>query len=380
MRWMIAAAVLWVSPLEAQTTVPTWQLIEDLRIGSVDGDDALSRVSSLTINADGTKLYVAQQLEHSIRVFDARSGVPLQKIGRQGEGPGEFRHLTMIGWTADTLYATDFLLQRLSLFSETGEHFQTERVHPPLLAESRRGSYPIGLTADGNVISHSQLPSAMIADGRLTSSPWALVSRDGKVIRNLATLDLRETSGAAPAGTWTVHFRHPMSNRTYLALHPRGTSMAVVRQPAGKDSPGNYEVLRLRPDGSTIYAKNYAYTPRALSAEVSDSLYDELARDMSSWLPPARAAAAAKKYLIVPATYPPVSSVVLGRDDSVWLRKEDVGGAPVRWLVLDPQGSIRATVNAPAGLKIHYADESTVWGVVHDALDTPFVVRFRLQR
>ena len=53
---------------------------------------------------------------------------------------------------ADSLYATDFLLSRYSLFSSTGAHYRTQQVAPIIDSVAGAGSHPIALTADGNAV------------------------------------------------------------------------------------------------------------------------------------------------------------------------------------------------------------------------------------
>ena len=381
MRYLITATFFLYSPLAGQQgRLPAWQLVEDLRIGAVDGPQGLSKVSSLTVSSDGSTLYVAQQLEHVIRVFDARSGKPLRTIGRSGEGPGEFRYLSRLGWRADSLYATDFALQRLSLFSPAGEHYWTGRVNPPIQPDNARGSFPIGLTANGSVISQAQLASRSVAEGSVTTSPWTLVARDGAILGTVAMRDLRETTTAVPIGSTVVFTPQPMSRRTFIAIHPDGASIAVVSQPAGRDPPGTFRVTRVGPDGGMIGSREYSYRPQPMPRAYSDSIYDLWAERFEHWLPPGRARDAANKYILLPNSLPPVADVVLSRDNSLWLRSEDAGKPLVTWTLLDPAGSVHATVSAPSVLSIMYVDARAVWGVVHDQFDVPYVVRYRVQR
>jgi hypothetical protein len=380
MRFLIAVMLLGAAPLHAQSNPPIWRLSEELRIGSVDGPRALSRVQSLTVSSDGAALFVAQPLEHTIRVFDAVSGQPVRQIGRHGEGPGEFRMVEYIGWKADTLYATDFLLKRVSLFAANGEHFRTKVINPAVDPATGRGSHPLGMTAEGNVISRSGLTSAMVASGQVAATPWALVNWEGRVIRNIGMLDLRETTGIAKAGTNRFYFSQPLSRRSFLAVHPDGQILVSVQQPAGGDPPGAYEVVGMKADGSRLFARAYRYTPRAVPREAADSLREVLARDLALAVPADLARSAAREYVAVPTHHPPISWVVVGRDNTIWLRGEDVGSGTVGWLVLDSRGGILARVSAPAKLRILYADESAVWGVVHDDLDVPYVVRSLIRR
>ncbi len=68
---------------ESTCDVP-WRLEETLRLGSVDGEDALSPVRALEIGPDG-RIYLLQSWDHHVSVFlpdgsppPARSSIPSQ--------------------------------------------------------------------------------------------------------------------------------------------------------------------------------------------------------------------------------------------------------------------------------------------------------------
>lgn len=336
-------------------------------------------MSSLTLSADRSELFVALEMEHAIRVYDAGTGEQVRTIGRGGEGPGEFRHLYGVGWRADTLFATDWLLQRLSLFSEEGRHHWTGVVGTPVDSQNRRGSFPLGLTANGSVIAQAQTATHTVADGTVTASPWVLLGRDGEYLTQLAVRDLRQTRTAARIGSRTIFTPQPLSIRTFLAQHPDGTSIVVVTQPAGLDPPGTFSVQWIAPDGETMLSRSYDYTARAVPAAYADSVHALWSERFGTYLPAAEAREAAEKYVRIPKVFPALEGVVLGRDNRVWLQCVDTGQGTVYWTVLDAVGSVQATVAGPSGLEIKYADGEAVWGVVHDALDVPFVVRFSIE-
>lgn len=54
--------------------------------------------------------------------------------------------------------------------------------------------------------------------------------------------------------------------------------------------------------------------------------------------------------------------------------------ATASWLVIDPHGQYRAVVRAPSELDLKYVGGDTAWGIVHDDLDVPYVVRMRLRK
>lgn len=386
MRFPFFAPILFLLAAAAEgqsTSVESWRLVEELRIGAVDGPRALSGIEDLTLGPDGAEIYVALPEENTIRVFSASTGEFIRSIGRPGEGPGEFRMLTNIGWAGDSLYATDFALQRFSLFSTLGDHHHTEAVHPPLLPGSRLSSIPRAAVRGGAVVLQERLPVQRLADGSITSSPWARFDRVDSSISIVATRDLRDVRTAVSLEGQRMHttlLQQPLSTRNFLAIHPDGGSLIIVDQPAGRDPPGTYTVTRIRADGERMYSRRIRYRPVPVTREYADSLYAAEALVLAHGMEDGRAMETARKHLIVPETFPPVSGVIHARDDAVWLRRIVGASGAARWLVLDGEGRMKSSVPAPAELRIMFADESQVWGVLHDALDVPYVVKLRIER
>ena len=115
-----------------QQPVPT--LVEDLRIGSVNGTcDAFGQVFSLAVDADG-RIYVADFRANEIRVFSA-DGECLHTFGRSGEGPGEFTMLAGILWRPPgVLWAFDAIKGRFTVFDSLGTVVVTHRMVSPRAA------------------------------------------------------------------------------------------------------------------------------------------------------------------------------------------------------------------------------------------------------
>lgn len=93
---------------------------------------------------------------------------------------------------------------------------------------------------------------------------------------------------------------------------------------------------------------------------------------------PARAEELARESLYLPAYHPPVSQLLLGRDGSMWLKREGHSADSVDWLVLSPQGEVVGTVTTPLTLSIQAAEMERVWGMETDELDVPYLVRYAI--
>lgn len=107
-----------------------------LRLGEASGDPSLTfyGLSDASRSTDG-RLAVVNRGSREIRLFSAR-GRHLRSIGREGDGPGEFRDPVRIEWLAgDSIAVWDQQRDILTIFDAEGEFgrsmiFPTDR--PPL--------------------------------------------------------------------------------------------------------------------------------------------------------------------------------------------------------------------------------------------------------
>ena len=370
--------LLLVASAVAQPSSENWRLVETLRIGSIDGQDALSDVTALTVSPDGTKLYVKQRFRNSISVHDTRTGRHLFEFGRNGEGPGEFRNLGNVGWLSDTLYVTDWQLPRVTLFTAEGEFIRVEVRSFPYLQETQRGTLPIAYTRHGIIAQSFWLGSQEVAEGVVTKSPWVLVGPESRIIRRLAEYDLAGTRISAAVGDRVVLFARPMAERNLIALDGAGESLIAVTQPIADEVPGHFSVERRLLTGELYYRRFYRYEPRAVSESLADSLIERPVRLFSNMMPQARAMRAARAHYPIPAAHPPVSGIAVSHSGTVWLQREQTGAARQQWTVLDQDGNVVGGVVGPQGVTLLLVLEDEVWGTVKGEFDVPYIVRFLL--
>jgi len=115
---------------QAPSVEPT--LAETLRIGSLDGELALSYLQDLVV--EGGEVYLNQPQEGVVRVF-ATNGEPLRTLGRTGQGPGEFRRTTFLGFVDDTLTVLDPGNVRVTRMSSQGVVYRTNRIPTDMAVE-----------------------------------------------------------------------------------------------------------------------------------------------------------------------------------------------------------------------------------------------------
>jgi len=93
---------------------------------AIGGAEWFNRVSGVTVNPEGTRVYAVdtggvQSQEHRVRVFNATNGEHLFDFGKRGNGEGEFNFPKAIDMGPDrNLYIVDSANFRVAVFDEEG--------------------------------------------------------------------------------------------------------------------------------------------------------------------------------------------------------------------------------------------------------------------
>ena len=97
----------------------TFQILEDLVLGSEDGDDAFGRIMDVAVDSHG-RWVVLDQGFCEVKIYDPDE-LTMKTIGRKGEGPGEFSVPTALGLDAkDDIYVAS-QGGRVAVFAPDGE-------------------------------------------------------------------------------------------------------------------------------------------------------------------------------------------------------------------------------------------------------------------
>jgi hypothetical protein len=375
MRPLLAALLAAVAPagVFGQKSVERWILMPELRVGSLDGPIAFANITQVVASADERRLYVRDGREASIRILDAATGAQMGRVGRGGQGPGEFEVLGRIGLKQDTLCAVDPRQARIVFFSSDGDHIRTVG---PLLVKHPAGRFhvvPFAVSVSGDVWSE-RLGSDGILNGSVTSFAIALVSRNGEFRRHVADRDVAGIVAKAAVGNSFLIFEPPLAKRSVRNYAPDGSSLVTVEAAAN----AQFVVTRFGPNGDTLYRRSFGYTPQRVPALVRDTILRQYARGFSRSLSPGQAMAAARNIVPFPDVQPPVSAITVSTSGAVWLRREESGTPDVEWLVLTPSGSVQAAVRVPSDVAIMTVTTAAVWGSRNDRDGVPYLVRYRI--
>jgi hypothetical protein len=377
---ILALTLVGAGHLSAQVAPSPWTLTPELRVGELGGPVDLTEVGRLEVDFDG-RIYVSQPRDGRVLRFDP-DGTPLEPLGRRGDGPGEFRVPTNMGWTGDTLWVLDSGLRRVTFFQD-GRAVRILRVPDAPLEVEAGPTFPVGFPGEGVAVLVAQPPPRRIQDASPSSGVLLRSDQNGREFRELARLHVRDRPLLeTPAGSSIMLAFQPFDDSTLLQAAPDGSTVVLVERRAPERSgEGRFQVVKFRSDGGVVYRRWVAFSALPVTEETLQARLELPEGPLAERFPsPATALRALREAIFVPRFHPPVTDLAVGRDGTAWVRREDAGAPLVRWMVLNPRGELLAEVKAPAALRILQADGDRVWGVETDDMGVPTVVRFRGQR
>jgi hypothetical protein len=359
--------------LEAQSP-PTWTLTRDLRIDA--GERDLSPISWLAVAPNGTIL-VNQSQDGQVRFFDAR-GADLGTFGRKGQGPGEFETATRSGWIGDTLWVGDFSTRRFTLVSPDRKLLRTT---PWLVAAAMSGELPgitmqdvtsvtqYALHADGSQVVALLMREESGSTTANRTTPVARADRSGRLARLIGirpSVDCFSRVSMGRGGFMVAAV--PFCALLLEDFSPDGGRWAIAVVDGERAS---YRVSVVRTTGDTVFNRLYAYRPVPLPKATFDSV---IARRTARGQPEA---IAMWRGMTAPASYPPLSRIVLGRDQTTWLEVYSTEGDR-QWLVLDARGEPVGRVAVPRGVRIQAASRESIWATDTDEDGLQHIMRFAI--
>ncbi|MES2306287.1 MAG: hypothetical protein V4558_12305 [Gemmatimonadota bacterium] len=367
---MIALAAGLLLSVAVQVQVPrTLSVRRDLLVDPATAD--LSAVLFNVAVSPRGDILVGQANDGLIKVFSPVGVV--STVGRKGEGPGEFRRVTRIGFKQDSLWTFDPALSRVSVFSP-GYKFVRSFAEPVSKEVGVSRLWPQALLPNGD------LRAAVSFIPTLRRPAWAARADSGTtmLVRVSAAGAIRKPIGFFPRSHCQVS-RAVGSLITNMAIpfcpeRLSTESFATAGFAFVEVSDESFRVTSIGANDDTLFVKVFPFAPIAVTKGALDTLREreQEIRKISS------AASWAARPVVVPArTYPPVRRVVLGRDNTVWLELRTESGGH-RWLALDPRGISLGTVLLPDGVSLEVAERGTLWGLVTDDDGLRGVVRYRV--
>ncbi|HEY4101782.1 MAG TPA: hypothetical protein VGM20_12990 [Gemmatimonadales bacterium] len=331
-----------------------WKLTYERTIQPADDSPGmLEHPAGISLLGDG-RLVEWDSKTPGINVYDVH-GALVRKIGRDGEGPGEFRR-NEVGLLRDTIVVDDIHLARITVFTIDGRLIRTMRA--PCC-----DGFPVAVDQRGRAILHvtTNLRGAF-------TSHWARVPLGG------GSADTIPSPVAAPPLQWTVHsehgeavFRVPFAGQTTMAFQQDGSMIygATDRAEWLRSSDGRDTTLIIRISG---------LVPRPVPAVNRDSLF-HLYTDHNEAL---RAVAHESD---LPRTYPLWREI--GTDDrgDFWIMLGSYFTPITGFAVVDRNGAFLGIVPSPfrAASYVSWSGDRVAVADIDDN-DVPRVRIFRIDR
>lgn len=362
----------------------------EVKIGSVDDPEYIfGPVAALVPGPDGF-LYSLHRREGSIRRWSA-DGAPSGLVGREGEGPGEFREPVDMGFFGDSLWVWDWDGHHVSYFDLEGDFLG--RVSPEVDYGGPEGMppRPSDPFRDGTFLGIEPTPADWVATGEMTEAAFTHMDSEGATLGTIWMHPHEPRDGLALLREGGGGTFGPQAFGDGAAYTVSDDGLLVVERRAWTgEGEAAFSLTRIGLAGDTVLSVRVPYTPAPLAAERIDSavvaMTDDMYEFMSARQPGlARAALEARirDATYKPAYVPPVRETMLAADGNIWVRRFDpveldAGQVFSEWWILDSLGSPLGRALTPADLRVRHIGADFVWGTEQDEFDVDYIVRYRI--
>jgi hypothetical protein len=305
-----------------------------------------------------------------------------------GVRDAEIRWVTRIGWFANTMWIVDPGYRQVVLSDERGQ-ITTSLEHPnwvrPTWADRRKYPVfgrlePVALYPDGSwLIRPSSQHSLISTPGYDTAFTHLLrIGADGVIRKTIARVPRDNPITVIRSGSARRAVSIPYKQRSAWQSSVDGRCVVIVMMPpasltAGKDT-GSIVVTAIGERGDTIYSRALSVDLFPLTPQTVDSIRD---RNHGGFGGRSESQLHDEILKLLPAHYPPVGGVVVGRDGTAWIELRREAGA-LSWLVLDGLGKTIGFVSTPAGMTLRQADRDHVWATDAHGSRATTLVRYRV--
>ena len=301
----------------------------------VPGADDIGTIDNFAPGPDGLMAWTSGETN----LFIGTAADQSTPVGRGGEGPGEFAWVEQIGWSGDTLWASDMMLARVQYFDRDGALLSGHRLPPG--AGWRR-------VRDGRFLA--------IASKPIGAPGWSVLQA--------------HVSSEVPTADTLYHFPGPEQPTIHIPMaggasmmtsDPFAPSAQAIAASDGSrfcgSEPLDGDQVRIRcidDRGAIIRDTVITLAPEPLSDALWNRTIDRFARRA----PENRAAI--EGLFTRPSSLPRVTAVGVDRDGSLWLHRSHMSDSVQRWLRLDTAGAVRDTLLLRGGY-IAYLSGDTLW-------------------
>lgn len=322
--------------------------------GLTSGSAAAGPIGPIAVGSDG-RLFIGYPLRGIVRVF-ASTGDLVETIGGTADDRANFKDIAGIGLLDESVQVVDRRLRRVADLRPDGEFVGWVSV-----AEPAWDGRWLDLLPDGSWL---VAPRRRVGGSDTVREPILRI-RSGERVDTVAWATSGRGRARIRIGNQERLVPLPFDDGDLVAASARANRFVVVeRSSATTAGEAHFQVTGIRADGDSIFSRRYAYTPRPVPEAVVDSIAASEAGHLarSGGGHERRSVAnAVREAWSVGVWLPPVSAAVVSADGSVWLQRERLGNDRVNWMVLAPDGGVRATLTAPAQARVRWVDGDRVW-------------------
>ncbi len=355
-----------------------WALSQspDFTIGSVEGgaDYEFYQVTGAVKLSDG-RIAVSDNGAHQVRIF-APDGNLLTSFGREGEGPGEFRHIQVMGTVgSDTLVVLDGRQRRTSrIHPDAGFLGQTVLPEEAGVTMHSNGMFGDGSIVFGGLVNWARGDEAPQSGYERLTNPYYAVGLDGEGIIHF---------GEFP-GTEVVWTTGQVDGRESLAaafvtfgLSPRAMARGDRLALGTRDT---YEVKVFHASGALERIVRVRTSPVAVTQAHLDGRLEELLASLPN---PDMAPQIRSGFRDTPHAefMPAFEAVLLDSEGYLWVEDKNIPGDTLRtWTVFDPEGIPLTRLSLPIANRVLDIGEDYVMAVFEDELGVEYVCTYPLVR
>lgn len=363
---------------------PTWVTEAEHDFGDSPEIELFFMSPYVRVDPARGRVFVMDGPSHQVSAWTP-DGALLFRVGREGEGPGEFLSLGSLYIEADgTFRVQESGRGRYTRFMTGGELVGTTT--GPLAAVSFQG-LPLDLhwPADGSYLGTPTMYTRTSPTGK-TSGP--VPRRPVVRVRDLGNgrwsdpepllwLDVGNLAHVIPIPDGHITRSQPFGDPDYVRFEP---GAAVVMR--SKGSPGAVELIEVDASGDTVWHRRVELPPRRLTAAMVDEAAEGF---LALRVPPGTPSASLRQgfhdALYQPEYVPPAEGPpILTASREVWIRTPELLDTLRVYYAVprgDPAGLPRRVL-LPEAFWVSDATETHVWGVRWDSMDRPHIVGRRL--
>jgi hypothetical protein len=207
--------------------------------------------------------------------------------------------------------------------------------------------------------------------------PWLRISRDYVIQALIGWVPEDNSFTRWQTATASGGSAIPFAVAPYEYVSPDGSRIAMLTTDTEGEHKGTFLVTVLDPAGDTVFSRRYPFKEEPIPGSVLDSAMTARIKRLQER--GNTEAVAALRKVKLPTVYPPVSSLFVAQDGTVWVRLRRTGDL-VPWVILSPRGEPVDTLRVPPTMRPVEVSNNLLYSIEHDENDVESVIRFRLRR